>query len=1091
MRMRHIFQKKSLEDEIDKMLDLGVIRPSRSPYSSRVVLVPKKGGGTRFAIDYREINKITKDDAYPLPNINEILDMVAGSSLFSCLDLTSAYWQLPMARDSIPLTAFVTHRGLYEFVRCPYGLKQAPSVFQRFMNSILAPVSHFCLVYIDDVIIFSKSKEEHDDHLRQVFELLDAAHMQLKPSKCNLRQSEAQILGHVVSEKGISPDPEKTSAFRSMPAPVNRKEVRSFLGMCGYYMNLIPDYALVAGPLTNLKKEKVKFHWGIEQERAFQHLKTLMCSDLIVAAADPNKSYKLYTDACAYAIGSILVQEDENGIERPIQYVSKQLQESQMRWPPIEREAFSIFYSIRKLHHYLYGARLTILTDHVACKCIFLQENKNSRVQRWSIALAEMGAEIQHRPGKNHLRADMLSRLRHTSQVESRADGFQVESDDDEIIRFYEEIAEVLECDPFHCHCGRNTLDTPYSSWYTCQERREMSPSDFSTEYSEVSLLEDITPPWEFDNLHPDDVKEEQQGMEEYDLGRLDMDDYTLIDGLLHTLNPPPGKDIYPRLVLPPSTRERCIRRAHLEVGHQRMRKTMDRLNECYKWPKMTKDVQAYLSRCATCQANYVGPKDYPRPANMPIAKYPGQMFGIDLTGKFMTSPDGNNYVLTAIDYCSGWVEMRPVPSKHVKHMLKFIEEVILPDHGPPEVVVCDNAYRNTIVSAYLTGLGCDVRYCTPYHPESNSRCERSHKTIKSILRKLNADRGQEWERHLYPALWAYRISTSTVTSYSPYQLIYGRYPISPKQKLYSYHHGDSPEELADRMDALSQAFIEAARRTEESRLYNLERLENRATGPELRLGDTVMIYVEGKAALDRRYDGPYVVSRIRNAVITVVGARGERRTVNRKLLKKVNPYADFHNLNPRVSGYTRRKQDKLLKEQHQQPVPQPRPKEVPERQRVPTFAPPERIKRQPSDTDPPVLRRSARLMRVPAGLGAHIPNVRPTEKRPRDESDDTTETGGNQTVRKSPRISLQGQKRYREETDDDSEDDGIQASKRIRDTEDDGIQASTRINTGGQLTPPINPSSDEQEEMQIDHIEYIYSLRDYFSNASKSVSSL
>ena len=280
------------------MLQLGVIRPSHSPWASPVTLVPKKDGGTRFCIDYRQLNAVTIKDRYPLPLIQDIFDQLGGSKLFSTLDMRSGFWQLPMSPESIEKTAFVCHRGLFECSRLPFGLANAPSVYQRAMNKVLGDfIGKFVMVFIDDIVIYSNSESDHKAHVEQVLQRLEEAGLTLKDSKCHWAQSQIDLLGYVVSAQGVSAQPAKTSAIRALAPPENVSELRRFLGMTGYYRQLIPDYARKATALYALTKKDAEWQWTETESQGFESLKTALCDPTVMAHPKVNDPYILYTGA--------------------------------------------------------------------------------------------------------------------------------------------------------------------------------------------------------------------------------------------------------------------------------------------------------------------------------------------------------------------------------------------------------------------------------------------------------------------------------------------------------------------------------------------------------------------------------------------------------------------------------------------------------------------------------------------------------------------------------------------------------------------------------------------------------------------------
>ena len=403
-------KRQEIEAQIEDMLSKGIIRPSCSPWASPVTLVPKKDGSTRFCVDYRKLNDVTIKDAHPLPAIQDIFDNLGGSTIFSTLDLKSGYWQIPISEKDKEKTAFCSHTGLFQFERMPFGLCNTPSIFQRTMNTVLQGlIGRICFVYVDDIIIYSPSQEKHVDHLQQVLQRMEDAGLKLKANKCNIGHPKVDLLGYVVSKDGISPSTEKVAAMRNMNPPRSKKELQSFLGTVNYYRQCVPNFASIAEPLYRLTHDNVPFEWKEEHQEVFEQLKGSLTADTTMAFPDNTRPFKLYTDASDYAIGAILTQDDDDGVDRPIHYVSKSLTAQQRRWSTIEKEAWAVIYALNKLRPYLWGSTFTIFTDHKPLIGLFKQPIRNPKVQRWAVQWAQSGAPIQHIKGKRNLRADLLS----------------------------------------------------------------------------------------------------------------------------------------------------------------------------------------------------------------------------------------------------------------------------------------------------------------------------------------------------------------------------------------------------------------------------------------------------------------------------------------------------------------------------------------------------------------------------------------------------------------------------------------------------------------------------------------------------------
>ena len=717
-------KREKVEQCVEEMLRDDVIRPSDSPWASPITLVPKKDGTTRFCVDYRKLNTATRKDAHPLPHIQDIFDQLKGATVFSTLDLKSGYWQIPMDPDSIPKTAFTCHLGLFEFTRMPFGLTNAPAIFQRAMNKVLSGlIGKCCMVYIDDIVIFSQSTKEHASHVEQVLQRIKTAGLQLKLSKCNFELPEIELLGFTVSAQGIRPQRDKVQAISDLVAPTDVKGVRSFLGMVGYYRQCITGFATLALPLTELTKIRQPFIWGPEQQEAFNVLKLALVSSPILAHPDPTRPYTLYTDASDKAIGAILVQTDAHSIERVIAYLSHKLSGTQLRWPTIEKEAFAVVYALKRLHPYLWGAQFEIHTDHKPLKSLFSAEIRNTKLQRWAIQISEYGAPILYHPGKLNIRADMLSRIASVTPIE-----------------------EYIYPD-----------DAP-TTWAT----DHIDPTDLSEDQRE-----------EF----PDQWIEAQQD--------LDDSSYTIESGLLYTLSEPyKHSGRYPRLVLPYKYRQQVIDRCHEEVGHAGLHKSLARIQESYVWPGMRRSVRTYLAHCVHCNTLTPQSQENLR-GQMPVPPCPFHTWGIDLVGPFTKSSQGNKYLLTCVDHLTGWAEAIPIPSKHNTHVWEALTTHIIARYGPPSVIVSDNGgeFTATAFETWLRTCGIKHSRTSPYHPQTNGKVERFNGSLQKLLLKISGGDSAKWENYLADAMYAYRISINT-EGFSPYQQVFGQRPRLPRSKI-------------------------------------------------------------------------------------------------------------------------------------------------------------------------------------------------------------------------------------------------------------------------------------------------------------------
>ncbi|UYV83994.1 hypothetical protein LAZ67_X000845 [Cordylochernes scorpioides] len=404
-------ERDIIEEQVKEMCEKGVIRKSTSPWASPVVLVKKSDGSYRFCVDYRKVNNVTEKFSYPLPDITDCLDRLAGMKYFSHTDFVSGYWQCPLDETCKPITAFTTGNGLYEFQVLPFGLTGAPGHFERIMDTLLAELKWSeCMVYLDDVIVYGRDIREHNERLTNVLECFRGAGLSLKPSKCRFAYQKLPILGHVVSENGVEPATDKIEAVKEFPIPKNVKQVRSFLGLCGYYRRFIKNFSKISKPLTCLTEKDKRFVIGPAEIEAFETLKKKLTEEPILAHFNPDARIEIHTDASIVGLGAVLMQPDNDGFLHPIHYLSRTTSKHESKYGISELECLAIVWALQKLRPYIFGREFKVVTDHSALTWLANVRDPCSRLTRWGLKLMEHDFEIVHRAGRKNVAPDALSR---------------------------------------------------------------------------------------------------------------------------------------------------------------------------------------------------------------------------------------------------------------------------------------------------------------------------------------------------------------------------------------------------------------------------------------------------------------------------------------------------------------------------------------------------------------------------------------------------------------------------------------------------------------------------------------------------------
>jgi hypothetical protein len=400
---------KELKKQLIELQEAGYIRSSSSPWGAPVLFVQKKDGSQRMCVDYRSLNDVTMKNKYLLPRIEDLFDQMRGDMVFSKIDLRSGYHQMKIRPSNIPKTAFSTRYGLYEFTVMSFGLTNALAYFMNLMNKVFMEyLDRLVVVFIDDILIYSKSESDHEQHLRLVLQKLRDNQLYVKFSKCKFWIDEVPFLGHIISNGGISVDPAKVKEIMAWSIPTTVTEVRSFLGLAGYYRRFIEGFSKIAKPMTSLLEKGREFKWDKKCQESFDQIKKILMSPPVLVMPDLQKGFDIYYDACGQGLGCVLMQEG-----RVIAYVSRQLRKHELNYPTHDLELAAVVHVLKIWRHYIIGTKCQVYMDHKSLKYIFTQKDLNLRQRLWLEPIKDYYLEINYHPGKANLVAHAFSRKEH------------------------------------------------------------------------------------------------------------------------------------------------------------------------------------------------------------------------------------------------------------------------------------------------------------------------------------------------------------------------------------------------------------------------------------------------------------------------------------------------------------------------------------------------------------------------------------------------------------------------------------------------------------------------------------------------------
>ena len=717
-----------LKKQLEELLEKNFIRPSVSPWGAPVLLVKKKDGSMRLCVDYRQLNKVTIKNKYPLPRIDDLMDQLIGASVFSKIDLRSGYHQIKVKDEDVQKTAFRTRYGHYEYSVMPFGVTNAPGVFMEYMNRIFHEyLDRFVVVFIDDILVYSKSVADHAEHLRIVLEVLKERKLYAKLSKCEFWLKEVSFLGHVISDGGISVDPSKVEAVLQWDTPKSATEVRSFLGLAGYYRKFIEGFSKLALPLTKLTGKGKAFIWDAQCEESFIELKKRLTSAPVLVLPNPEEPFVVYCDASKMGLGGVLMQ---NG--KVVAYASRQLRIHEKNYPTHDLELAAVVFVLKMWRHYLYGSRFEVFSDHKSLKYLFDQKELNMRQRRWLELLKDFDFELSYHPGKANVVADALSRKTlHMSALMVK---------ELELIEQFRDLSLVCEVTPKSVKLGMLKINNDFM-----KEIKEAQKNDMKV----VDLIVGI------DKAENNDFKIDEHGI-------LRFRDRICI----------PDNSDMKKAILEESHRSK------LSI-HPGATKMYQDLKSLFWWPGMKRDVAQFVYACLTCQKSKV---EHQKPAGLmqplEVPEWKWDSISMDFVTGLPNTVKGYDSIWVIVDRLTKSAHFIPINITYpVAKLAEIYVSVIVKLHGIPMSIVSDRDPRFTseFWKSLQVSLGSKLRLSSAYHPQTDGQTERTIQSLEDLLRSCVLEQGGSWDTYLPLIEFTYNNSFHSSIGMAPFEALYGR----------------------------------------------------------------------------------------------------------------------------------------------------------------------------------------------------------------------------------------------------------------------------------------------------------------------------
>jgi len=917
-------EQEELDRQIEEMLKNHIITRTRSPWSAPVLLVRKKDNTYRVVVDYTRLNTVTADDPYPLPVPRTTFQELKGAKYFSSLDLASGYWQVEVAKEDIAKTAFNTRKGTFAYLRMPMGLKGAPSAFQRFMTEIFSDLLYKgVLVFIDDILIYSTTWQEHLKLVDKVLKRLTQHNLQAKVGKCHFGAQQIKYLGSVISYRSRKPDPEKVRAIKELQPPKSKDDIRSILGLVGFYREFIPNMAAVVEPIQKLMSKDVSFEWGQEQQAAFEKVKDSISENSCLEIPEPDWKYELHTDASLSGIGAVLFQRDPSGKLHTIEFASKSLSKAQRKLAIPILECYAIVWALKKFRCYVHGVHVDIYTDHFSLQFLNKDRKKDppAQIQRWWWDISDYDYTIHYKQGCTNV-ADSLSRLMPMSQLDQENEqDMKLLATIDRQVRKRLKVTKILErrdvglrrqylvCwnDPGSSRTweSRFSIRNPKlvnqfdKQWETEQrnqeaEKLQQKRLEMSSEEVQKAQLED-----------PEcvDIFRALAGKPVTQAVKNDADQCVKIgDTLYHCDTRRKSIDGQLQLVVPRVFRKELIKEIHGGIlgGHFGIQRTLDAVKRHYWWHGVTKDVQEVVRACPNCNArNPV--KGASKPFLQPEERttVPWERVGIDFTD-MAKSKDGYSKIIVLIDHATKYVIAKPTKDATGETAAKVLFEDLICKFGTPKELWSDRgkAFKGEVVKYMSQLYNIKQKFTSGYHPPTNGLTERYNRTITNSLAKVVRPKKDDWTDWLQAKVFAYNTTVQKATGYSPFELLHTYTPRMPIDvDLVPPSEGFKKKDWVESAYKIAHEMREDALSNQKAAAESQRRMYDKGLKPtEFKVGDYVRVHdltAEAKepVKLRNQWTGPFRLLEKKGMLWKIEDLKGARiRGLFHPIkLKKVN----------------------------------------------------------------------------------------------------------------------------------------------------------------------------------------------------------